>query len=165
MRSQALLGAALVALLAGCSGDASTSRSPTPPLLSLTATSAPQNDFQWGPAPPVFPPGAEMAVLQGDPGSNNEFTVRLRFPNGYRIPAHTHPTAENVTVLEGTFLAGMGQQFDESALTAYQRDGFASIPANHAHFAMARGNTIVQVHAIGPFVLTYVNPADDPRNR
>lgn len=165
MRFQALLGTAVVVLLAGCSGDASTSRSPTPPLLSLSASAAPQNDFQWGPAPPVFPPGAEMAVLQGDPGSNNEFTVRLRFPNGYRIPAHTHPTAENVTVLEGTFLAGMGQQFDESTLTPYQRDGFVSIPANHAHFAMARGKTIVQVHAIGPFVLTYVNPADDPRNR
>ena len=111
MRFQALLGTAVVVLLAGCSGDASTSRSPTPPLLSLSASAAPQNDFQWGPAPPVFPPGAEMAVLQGDPGSNNEFTVRLRFPNGYRIPAHTHPTAENVTVLEGTFLAGMGQRY------------------------------------------------------
>lgn len=163
MRHYTLLSAAVI-VLAGCSGDAKTSAAPTPPLLSI-ATAAPENDFQWGPAPPVFPPGAEMAVLQGDPGSNQEFTVRLRFPNGYRIPPHTHPTTENVTVLTGTFLAGMGTTFDESALAAYGRDGFASIPANHAHYAMARGETIVQVHAIGPFVLTYVNPADDPRNR
>lgn len=164
MRYSALLSAAAVALIAGCSGDATTSSTPTPPLLSLAAT-APANDFQWGPAPPVFPAGAEMAVLQGDPGSNNEFTVRLRFPNGYRLPAHTHPTTENVTVLKGTFLAGMGDKLDQSALQAYGRDAFISIPANHAHFAMARGQTIVQVHAIGPFALTYVNPADDPRNR
>lgn len=165
MRCHALLSAAAVALIAGCSGDATTSSAtPTPPLLSLAAAS-PEQDFQWGPAPPVFPAGAEMAVLQGDPTSNQEFTVRLRFPNGYKIAPHTHPTTENVTVLKGTFLAGMGERFDESAMKAFGRDGFASIPADHAHFAMARGQTIVQVHAIGPFVLTYVNPSDDPRNR
>jgi quercetin dioxygenase-like cupin family protein len=106
-----------------------------------------------------------MAVLQGDPSTSNEFTVRLRFPNGYRIAPHTHPTIENVTVLKGTFLAGMGEKFDEAALKAFGRDAFASIPANHAHYAMARGQTIVQVHAMGPFQLTYVNPADDPTKR
>jgi quercetin dioxygenase-like cupin family protein len=164
MRYPALLGTAALFFFAGCSGDSSSDRTPTPPLLSISAAPT-TDDFQWGPAPPVFPPGAQMAVLEGDPSSNGEFTVRLRFPNGYKIAPHTHPTIENVTVLEGTFLAGMGTTFDESAMKAYGRDGFASIPANHAHFAMARGRTIVPVHAIGPFVLTYVNPADDPRNR
>lgn len=166
MRNYVLLSAAAVAI-AACSRDATTGtrdRTHTP-LLSLVATAGPEEDFQWGPAPPIFPKGAEMAVLQGDPSSNQEFTVRLRFPNGYKIAPHTHPTAENVTVLKGTFLAGMGEQFDESALKAFGRDAFASIPANHAHYAMARGQTIVQVHAIGPFVLTYVNPADDPTKR
>jgi quercetin dioxygenase-like cupin family protein len=168
MRNYALLGAAAIAI-AACSRDATTSARSTDtnrtPLLSLVATAAPEEDFQWGPAPPIFPRGAEMAVLQGDPGTNQEFTVRLRFPNGYKIAPHTHPTAENVTVLKGTFLAGMGERFDESALKAFGRDGFASIPANHAHYAMARGQTVVQVHAIGPFQLTYVNPADDPTKR
>jgi quercetin dioxygenase-like cupin family protein len=104
--------------------------------------------------------------MQGDPSkAGEEFTVRLRFPNGYRIPAHTHPTAENVTVLKGTFLAGMGEQFSEANLKAFGRDGFVSVPPNHAHYAMARGQTIVQVSAIGPFALTYVNPADDPTKR
>jgi quercetin dioxygenase-like cupin family protein len=120
---------------------------------------------QWGPAPAVFPPGAEFAVLQGDPSKAEPFTVRLRFPNGYRIPPHTHPTAENVTVLSGTFLAGMGEHFVQSEMQAFGRDDFASIPANHAHYAMARGVTVVQVHAIGPFVLTYVDPADNPTAR
>jgi hypothetical protein len=41
--------------------------------------------------------------------------------------------------------------------------GFITAPANMAHFASARGITEVQVHAIGPFQLTYVHPEDDPR--
>ena len=91
--------------------------------------------------------------------------MRLRFPNGYKVPPHTDPTAENVTVLSGTFLAGMGTQFDESTLKVFGRGDFAGIPAGHAHYAKARGLTVVQVHAIGPFVLTYVNPADTPAAR
>ena len=100
---------------------------------------------------------------QGDPSKAEPFTVRLRLPNGYKIPPHTHPTTENVTVLTGTFLAGMGTTFIESDMQAFGRDGFVSVPANHAHYAMARGLTVVQVHAIGPFILTYVNPADTPK--
>ena len=167
MRSHVILGAALAAVaLTACSKDSTSTISPRPPLLSLVATSQPQDDIQWGPAPPIFPKGAEFAVLAGDPSkAGEEFTVRLRFPNGYKIPPHTHPTIENVTVLKGTFLAGMGEQFVESSMKAFGRDGFASIPANHAHYAMARGQTIVQVHAIGPFQLTYVNPADDPTKK
>jgi len=103
-----------------------------------------------------------MAVLQGDPSTPNEFTVRLRMPNGYKIPAHTHPTTENVTVITGTFLAGMGAEFNEAAMDRFGQGDFISIPNNHAHYAMARGQTIVQVHAMGPFAMTYVNPADTP---
>ena len=158
-----LVGLTIVSF-AACSRDATTNE-PTTPLLSLLATAGPGDDIQWGPAPPIFPKGAEMAVLQGDPSKAEEFTVRLRMPNGYKIAPHTHPTVENVTVLKGTFFAGMGEQFSEANLKAYPRDAFASIPANHAHYAMARGQTIVQVHGLGPFVLTYVNPADDPTKR
>jgi hypothetical protein len=160
-----LVGAAILAS-AACSNDATTSTPPKTPLLSLVANaSEAEQDFAWGPAPAVFEKGAEMAVLEGDPSKAELFTVRLRFPNGYKINPHTHPTAENVTVLKGTFLAGMGEKFVESNMQSFGRDGFASIPANHAHYAMARGQTIVQVHAIGPFQLTYVNPADDPSKR
>ena len=150
------------------SSDNTNAPNPTAPSTSQAAAAqhgsehGPQHDIQWGPAPAVFPPGAQFAVLQGDPSKAEPFTIRLRFPNGYKIPPHTHPTAENVTVLTGTFLAGMGTTFDESQLESLGRDGFASIPADHPHYAMARGETIVQVHAIGPFVLTYVNPADNP---
>jgi quercetin dioxygenase-like cupin family protein len=164
VRSPSILIAALV--VAACSKDAPSGNPPSAPATSARTSAAvarnnsAEQGVQWGPAPSVFPPGAEIAVLQGDPSKPEPFTVRLRFPNGYKVPPHTHPTAENVTVLSGTFLAGMGTQFDESQMRAFGIDEFVSVPAEHAHYAMARGLTVVQVHAIGPFVLTYVNPAD-----
>lgn len=117
-------------------------------------------DIKFQPAPAIFPAGAEMAVMQGDPSKANAiFTVRLRFPDGYVLPAHWHPTDENVTVISGTFLVGMGDRFDRSALLPPLRaGGFITAPANANHFATVRGSTVVQVHAMGPFQLTYVKP-------
>ena len=126
------------------------------------AAQAPRDDFQWGPAPAVFPAGAQMAVLDGNPGSAELFTVRLRLPNGYRIPPHTHPTDEHVTVIQGVFAVGMGTKFDAAGMKKLPAGGYVTAPANMAHYAEARGATIVQVHAMGPFALTYVNPADTP---
>ena len=165
MHSSRIVLAAAVLVIAACAKDSPASDVPSAPTRSASTSSASQPGIQWSPAPPVFPPGAEIAVLQGDPSKAEPFTVRLRFPNGYKIPPHTHPTTENVTVLTGTFLAGMGTTFIESEMQAFGRDDFASIPAEHAHYAMARGLTIVQVHAIGPFILNYVNPADVPAAR
>jgi len=120
-------------------------------------------DVQWHPAPPVFQPGAQFAVVQGDPTkAGEEFTVRLRFPDGYKVQPHTHPTSEHVTVLAGTFLVGMGSTFDKGKMIALAPGGFVTAPAEHAHYAQARGETVVQIHAMGPFALTYVNPADTP---
>ena len=57
-------------------------------------------EIKWGPAPPVVPKGAEAAVLDGDPFKDGSFyTLRLKMPDGYKIPPHWHPTDENVTVL------------------------------------------------------------------
>jgi len=116
----------------------------------------------WGPAPAIFPAGAKMAVLQGDPSKPEMFTVRLDFPNGYRVAPHFHPTDEHVTVIKGTLLLGMGDKLDRSNTSALLTGGFATAAANMHHYAIAKGRTIVQVSAIGPFALTYVNPADDP---
>jgi len=121
------------------------------------------DQLHWGPAPPIFPPGAQFAVVQGDPSvAGAIFTVRLRFPNGYILPPHTHPTDEHVTILRGTFLVGLGEDFSRNSLMPLREGGFITAPANAAHFAAARGFTEVQVHAIGPFQLTYVHPEDDP---
>jgi quercetin dioxygenase-like cupin family protein len=122
----------------------------------------PEPQLKWGPAPAVFPAGAQMAVMDGNPAGNEQFTVRLRFPDGYRIAPHTHPTDEHVTVLQGTFLVGMGSTFVADSMMALGHGGYVTAPANHAHYAAARGEVIVQVNAQGPFALTYVNPADMP---
>ena len=120
----------------------------------------PQVDFQ--PGPPSFPPGSEIAVMQGDPSQGGVYTVRLRFPQGYQLPPHFHPTDENVTVLNGTFLVGMGDSVDLSVAMKLGPGGFIVAPALAHHFAVAQTQSIVQVHGQGPFAITYVNPADDP---
>jgi quercetin dioxygenase-like cupin family protein len=71
-------------------------------------------DVKWGPAPSVFPAGAQMAVLSGDPGKTGTFVIRLMIPAGYKIPAHQHPTNEYLTVISGDFSLGMGDKLDET---------------------------------------------------
>lgn len=132
-------------------------------LLLPAAVHAQAPDLKWGPAPAVFPPGAKFAVVQGDPSGTSLFTVRLSFPNGYRIPAHFHPTDEHVTVISGTLLLGMGDAIDVAHALALPAGGFITAGANMHHWAVARGQTVVQIHAIGPFALTYVNPQDAPK--
>ncbi len=119
---------------------------------------------QWGPAPPFFPAGARFAVLQGDPSSTGEYTVRLEMPSGYTIKPHYHPTDEHVTVISGTFVVGMGDAVDAAHGQVLSAGGFITAPAQAHHFAMARGRTVVQVHGEGPFAITYVRATDDPRN-
>ena len=120
------------------------------------------DSLKWGPAPAVFPKGAEMAVLSGDPGKTGLFTVRLKMPAGYAIAAHHHPTTEYVTIISGDLGLGMGDQLDKAKGMVLHTGGFAEAPAGMNHFAWAETDAVVQVHAEGPFALTYVNPADDP---
>jgi hypothetical protein len=124
------------------------------------------SEVKWGPAPPVVPKGAQAAVLNGDPFKDgSSYTLRLKMPDGYRIGPHWHPTDENVTVLSGTLGAGMGDKFDPAAGKFLKPGGFVCMPKEMHHYAWAKGPTIIQVHGIGPFAFTYVNPADDPRNQ
>ncbi len=122
-------------------------------------------DLKWGDAPPIFQPGAKMAVLQGDPGKAAAYTVRLKAGDGYKIPAHWHPTTENVTVISGIFNIGAGDKLDQSKTTALGPGGFASLPAKMHHYAWFKGETEVQVHGMGPFQLIYVDPKDDPTKK
>jgi len=121
-------------------------------------------DVTWGPGPDSLPPGAKLAVLEGDPGKSGEFTLRLDLPGGYKIPAHSHPTTENVTVISGEFHAGMGDKLDPSEGLTLPSGSFASLPAQMNHYAWTKGRTVIQVHGQGPFAVVYVNAADDPRN-
>lgn len=122
------------------------------------------SDMKWGAAPPSLPPGAKIAVLQGDPGGNGLYTLRLSLPANYRIPAHSHPNDEHVTVLSGTLYAAMGEKLDPKAGKALGVGGFALMPAGMNHYAYTKKQTTILLHGMGPLELKYVNPADDPRN-
>ena len=121
-------------------------------------------DLKWGPAP-AFNAGAQLAVIDGDPTKTGPFVLRVKFPDGFKVMPHWHPTDENVTVLSGTLMAGMGEKWDEAAMKTFTAGGFARMARKTPHYVMAKGETVVQVHATGPFVLTYVNPNDDPRKK
>ena len=117
-------------------------------------------DLKWGYAPP----GAKLAVLAGDPNKKGLFTVRLQTPAGYKVPPHTHPTSEHITVISGTFNIGTGDKFDEAAGKEMGAGGYMVMPPGMKHYAWTPAEAIIQVQGMGPFVLNYVNPADDPRN-
>ena len=116
----------------------------------------------WSDAPPSLPPGAKLAVIMGDPSKAEPFVIRAQMPAGYKIAPHWHPTDENVTVLSGTVALGMGDKLDEPAMQSLGVGGYASLPASMHHSFMAKTAATIQVHAMGPFAVNYVNPADDP---
>ena len=120
-------------------------------------------DLKWGPPPPGLPPGAQLAVLSGDPTKEGMFTIRVKFPAGYAVPPHHHPTPELVTVIDGTLGIGMGEALDKSKAAMLNPAGYVALGANMNHFAFTDTGSTVQITSHGPFQIIYVNPADDPR--
>jgi quercetin dioxygenase-like cupin family protein len=124
-------------------------------------------DAQWGPAPAMLPPGAEIAVLAGDPTQPVPYSIRLKFPARYAIPAHSHPTDENVVVVSGALTFGMGDKIARNAdqNKTLTTGGFALMPAGMNHYAFtSEHETTIVLYGQGPVEFKYVNPADDPRN-
>jgi len=159
----ASLGAALLILpLISAGGPEPTN--PAAAVLKSHIMLAP-GDMKWEDGPDSLPPGAKIAVVEGDPKAANVlFTIRVKFPDGFKIAPHTHPADEHVTVISGTFHMGMGEKVDPSSGKAMPAGSFMVMPKGHAHYAWTSGGeTIVQVHAIGPWAINYINPADDPR--
>jgi quercetin dioxygenase-like cupin family protein len=135
-----------------------------------TATGAPHvmltgGDLKWVDGPPTLPAGAKAAGMEGNAKEPGLFTLRLKFPANYKISPHWHPADEHVTVISGTFYMGMGDKFDETATKELPTGSFIVMPTKQAHFAMTKGETVVQLHGMGPWGITYVNPADDPRTK
>jgi uncharacterized RmlC-like cupin family protein len=124
------------------------------------------DQIKYGPPPPFVAPGAQLAVIEGDPtASSGDFTIRLKMPNGYKIAPHWHPKRENVTVISGKFKVGMGDKFEETKMTTFPAGSFAYLDPDMHHYAMASGETVVQVHGMSPLQFNYVNPADDPSKK
>jgi quercetin dioxygenase-like cupin family protein len=114
-------------------------------------------ELKWAP----IISGWEIAVVSGNPEMEGApFTIRFRGEDGAIVPPHWHPTDENITVLQGAFLVGVGEKFDESQLKPMNIGSFMTMPKEMRHFARAKGETVIQAHGIGPFKVNWVNPAD-----
>lgn len=120
----------------------------------------------WGPPPPFVAPGAQLAVIEGNPGApSGDYTVRLKMPDGYKIAPHWHPLRENVTVISGNFKVGMGDVFEADKMATFPAGSFAYLDPDMHHYAMASGEVIVQVHGAAPLQFNYINPQDDPSKK
>lgn len=130
-----------------------------------------EGDIKWGtmPAswvqgtpPPEFagPPNIQVAVVQGDPvKSGVPYVVRFKVPDGEKIAPHWHPMDEQITVLQGTFVLGMGDKFDQTAGEELSAGAYGMVAKKMMHFGWTKGDTILQVHGTGPFKIVFVNPA------
>jgi uncharacterized RmlC-like cupin family protein len=145
------------ALLASSAWAADMSMDKTPGQIYMNTA-----DVKWGPAPPVFPKGAKMAVLEGDPGKAGVFVARLMMPANYKIAAHWHSQDEDLTIISGTFYLAEGDKLDTKHAHAMKVGGYHHLPAKTHHFAYSKGPAVVQINGQGPFDITYINPADDP---
>jgi len=122
------------------------------------------DELKWADVPSV-PAGAKVAVIEGPLNEPGPITFRLKFPADYKLPAHWHPGIEHVTVISGTFNMGAGDTLDTSKTKALSAGSVAIMQPKSHHFAWTKEETIVQVHGVGPWAITYVNPADDPRKK
>src|SRR3954469_14854074 len=128
--------------------------------------------MKWSAGPNALPPGAQIAVLEGDPMKPGPFTLRLKFPNNYKIPPHSHARTEHVTIISGSMHFGMGDKFDEAGMATFGTGSFVAIEPGAHHYAMAKNDmmfkgkdTTIQLHGEGPWEIKYVNASDDPRNK
>jgi len=158
---KSILGSTLGVLLALCF---SLTRSFAQETQSADMHLYPPTAIEWKAGPAALPPGAKMAVLEGDPTKEGPFVVRFRFPEGYHVPAHTHPKTERVTVISGALSLATGEALDRNSATKLPAGSFGYWPAGMKHTAWSDRETVIQLHGIGPWQINYVNPADDPRN-
>ena len=122
-------------------------------------------DVKWAARSGGLPAGAQTALLEGDPRQPGPFTMRIKMPDGYRVPPHHHPKRERVTVIVGTLRLGMGDRWDDSKLGDLPTGTYSYSNPGTNHFTEARGETTIQLNAEGPWAIVYVNPADDPRQK
>jgi quercetin dioxygenase-like cupin family protein len=123
----------------------------------------PATEVPWVEAPSSIPPGAHVALLYGDPSKQELFVMRLKMPAGYKIPPHSHPKPEVITVLSGTVKLGIGETADEATAQTMPAGSFYVIPPNTAHFTAAVEETVIQLSVNGPWGINYVSPKEDPR--
>src|SRR5262245_10217737 len=122
-------------------------------------------EIQWAPGPAILPAGIRGAVLYGDPTKEGLFAMRFKLPKGYRVPPHTLSKPGLFTVISGTFRIGMGEKNDPSKAKSMPAGGFIALAPSIPHFVAVDEETVVQLNNIGPWVITYIDPKDDPRQK
>jgi quercetin dioxygenase-like cupin family protein len=155
----------LILALALFAAAGATWAAPNGPMAAADHGVFPPDQVKWQSGPPSLPAGAKFAVLEGDPTKEGLFTMRLWMPDGFQIKPHSHPAVEHVTVVSGTFNVGMGDTFDSSKSMELPTGTFAYLAPGMHHFAWAKGETVIQLHGVGPWQINYVTPADDPRTK
>ena len=121
--------------------------------------------LKWMDGPPGLPSGSKFAVVSGDPGKEGTFVIRAKFPAGYAVPAHHHPTEERVTVLSGRLGYGMSDKLDKAHAKRLTAGRHVVMKADMNHWVFARSAAMIQVGGTGPFQIVYVDPKDDPRTK
>lgn len=122
------------------------------------------SDLKWVDAN-ALPAGAKVAVIEGKMDKKGPITVRIKLPADYKVPAHWHPGGERVTVLSGTFNFGLGDKLDPQMTKALGPGSVIIMPPKTKHFAWTKEETVIQLNDMGPWGITYVNPADNPRKK
>ena len=160
-------------LLLAASGFAQTKAPAKKAAAAPMATVVPAGSEKWGDIPAAAMVGTpsvdmggklQLAVVQGNPmQAGVPYTLRLSCTDGTKIAPHWHPTTENVTVIKGTARVGMGPKWDDASMSDMGAGGFASVPAHMIHYAQCKGDTILQVHGIAPFLINFVDANGDPK--
>jgi hypothetical protein len=123
------------------------------------------DELTWTAGPPMLPPGAMMAVIEGSFSRPGPFTVRLKFPANYRIPPHWHPVKVTVTVISGSFNMGFGDELDLGKGKMLPAGSIFEMPATIHHFGWTTEETIIQEHGVGPLSMNYLKPVHDAPHR
>jgi quercetin dioxygenase-like cupin family protein len=124
-----------------------------PEAMAMTPT-----EMRWEAQGSLAMAGMEQVNLVGNPSRPGPYTLRLKFPAGYKLAPHTHPDYREVTILFGTWYTGYGERFDEAALKALPAGSFYAEPANVAHFVAVREPVMIQVRGMGPSGRKFVEP-------
>ena len=139
-------------------GTVAVAQGNAPGVMALTPS-----EMKWGAQGGLALPGMEQVKLVGDPTKPGPYTLRLKFPAGYKLAPHTHTDSREVTILSGTWYTGYGEKVDQAKLKALPAGSFYTEPANVAHYVEVREPVIIQVSGTGPSARKFVNPADNPK--
>jgi len=152
-------------ILMFAAGLALTAAAPSPQSAAATHRIIRAGEIAWGPAPATLPPGAQTALLYGNPAGDGLFAMRLKVPKGYRLPLHTHPGPEIVTVLAGKVRLVVGSMADAPSAPALTAGSFYSTEPGTPHTLLVDEESVIQVNGRGPWGIDFVDPAEDPARR